>query len=190
MKIVIGLGNPEPKYLKTLHNLGFMTADVLADRLGASFTKKPKLKSLVAETSLAGEKVLIVKPLTYMNLSGEAVVAVRNFYKVPEKDCLIIYDDLDLKIGTIRYRKNGSAGTHNGMRNIVAERGTSEYPRVRIGSEKENPFIPIIDYVLSEIPKEHEEDYKKAIKKAADCAEDFIKGLSADELMCKYNSAK
>ena len=79
MKIIIGLGNPEPKYLKTLHNLGFMTADVLADRLGASFTKKPKLKSLVAETSLAGEKVLIVKPLTYMNLSGEAVVAVRNF---------------------------------------------------------------------------------------------------------------
>ena len=114
MKIVIGLGNPEPKYLKTLHNLGFMTADVLADRLGASFTKKPKLKSLVAETSLAGEKVLIVKPLTYMNLSGEAVVAVRNFYKVPEKDCLIIYDDLDLKIGTIRYRirQRGNAQRH------------------------------------------------------------------------------
>ena len=190
MKVIFGLGNPEPKYFKTLHNLGFLTADALADRLGVNFIKKIKLKSLVAEANVNGEKILVVKPLTYMNLSGEAVVAVRNFYKVSERDCLLIYDDLDLKIGTIRYRKNGSAGTHNGMRNIVAESGTTEYPRVRIGSQKENPNIPIIDYVLSEIPKEREEDYLKAIKKAADCAEDFIKGLSDDELMCRYNCSK
>lgn len=190
MKLVIGLGNPEKKYERTLHNLGFMAVDELARILNVEFSRKAQLKGYIAQARVDGERVVLVKPTTYMNLSGECVVATMNFFKATDEDTLIVYDDLDLKTGTIRYRKSGSPGTHNGMRNISALTGSGLFPRVRIGSMPDDKRIPIIDYVLSEIPEAKKDDYDSAVKKAAACALDFLKGETPDRLSLKYNSSK
>ena len=152
MKIVVGLGNPEKKYERNLHNLGFIAVDELAHKLGVSFTDKKHLKAVGAETMINGEKILLLKPLTYMNLSGEAVRAAVDYYKIDLKDLLIIYDDLDIAIGAIRVKPNGQSGTHNGLRNIVLHLGDTNFPRVRIGTKPEGFMGDIIDYVLSDIP--------------------------------------
>lgn len=188
MKVIFGLGNPEKKYQDTLHNLGFMVADEVASRLNAPFTLKMPLKGFIATANYSGEKVIIVKPVTYMNLSGECVVAVKNFYKVADEDIIVAYDDLDVDIGSVRFRASGSPGTHNGMRNISLLTGSNAFPRIRVGTRRENDKIPIIDYVLSRIPPEKKEVYSFAVSRAADCVLDFVSGKSKDELTCKYNA--
>ena len=187
MRIVIGLGNPDKKYARNFHNMGFITIDKLAEKLKIKFSLKSKLKGMVAQGTIGGEKFLLVKPLTYMNLSGECVSAVLNYYKVAPHDALIIYDDLDIAIGEMRYRNSGSSGTHNGMRNIVAETGSENFPRIRIGIKKYNDRIDTIDYVLSDIPEELLSDFIAVTDRAALCAEDFLKGETGDMLMQKYN---
>ena len=190
MKIIVGLGNPGEKYQNTYHNVGFMAVDSLAIKLGANFSLKSKLLGAVAQTSFAGEKVVIVKPQTYMNASGECVRAVVNFFKADLSDVLVIYDDLDIEVGALRFRKSGSSGTHNGMRSIVKEIGSENFPRARIGTQNDNKFIPIIDYVLSDIKGERLDKIRNVISDCVDLCLDFISGQSADSIMCKYNGKK
>ena len=120
MKLIVGLGNPDRQYLNTFHNLGFMSADKTAALLGVEF-KKEKFRALLAEKGSGENKIILAKPLTYMNLSGESIREIASFYKIDSKDILVIYDDYDLKKGFIRIRESGSAGTHNGMRNVIKE---------------------------------------------------------------------
>ena len=187
MRIVIGLGNPDKKYARNFHNMGFMTIDKVAEKLKIKFSLKSKLKGMVAQGDIGGEKFLLVKPLTYMNLSGECVAAVLNYYKETPENALIVYDDLDISIGEMRYRNSGSAGTHNGMKNIVAETGSENFPRIRIGIKKYNDRIDTIDYVLSDIPEELLPDFISVTDRAAACAEDFLRGVNGEELMQRYN---
>lgn len=188
MKLIVGLGNPDKEYQNTFHNLGFMAVDSLADKLGLTFNKK-KCKAAVIETKINDEKVIIAKPLTYMNLSGESVKELVDFYKINLKDLLVIFDDFDIKKGSVRIRERGSGGTHNGMKNIVKLLGSENFPRVRIGfhPEGEDVNIPLINLVLSGIKEQDRELFEKAIDRASDSAKDFINGKSIIEVMQKYN---
>ncbi|MBR2377126.1 MAG: aminoacyl-tRNA hydrolase [Clostridia bacterium] len=186
MYLVVGLGNPDVKYLKTMHNMGFMAVDILADKLGVEFNKKA-FKGVVAETFIGGEKAILLKPYTYMNLSGDSVIEALNFYKIPLEKMLVIYDDLDIEIGSIRIREKGSAGTHNGMRDIVKKVSSENFARVRVGIKPNNDSRGIIDYVLSDIKKADEKTFKEVLTKAAEAGECFIKGNSLEEIMRKYN---
>ena len=187
MKLIVGLGNPDDKYKNTFHNLGFMTADKIADALGVEFNKT-KCRALVAETKIGTEKVIIAKPLTYMNLSGESVRELISFYKIPTKDLLVIYDDFDLNKGAIRIRENGSAGTHNGMRNIIELLGKTDFPRVRVGFKPtENLQIPLINLVLSGIKEEDKPLFEKAIDTASKAGVAFAKNVEIQKIMQQFN---
>ena len=152
MKLIVGLGNPDKQYEYTYHNVGFMAVDFLADRLDATFSKN-ECKAKVAEARIGGEKIIIAKPQTYMNRSGESVLAFKSKYKIDNKDIFVINDDIDLDFGKIRYRESGSAGTHNGLRNIVSLIGT-DFKRLRIGIGRDERFANLADFVLSKIPSE------------------------------------
>ena len=187
MKLIVGLGNPDKEYLNTFHNLGFMSVDKTAEMLGVEF-KKEKCKALIAETKIGNEKIIIAKPLTYMNLSGESVRELLSFYKIDISDLLVIYDDYDLKKGTIRIRKDGSAGTHNGMKNIVKEIGSEKFKRVRIGFMQDGEVkIPLINYVLSGIKKEEAPLFDRATLVAGEIAKEFAEGKDFEKIMQKYN---
>ena len=187
MKILVGLGNPEKKYENTFHNLGFLTADAVAEKLGVAFNKE-KCKAMIAETRIGGEKVIMAKPLTYMNLSGESVRELVAFYKIDLSDLLVIYDDYDIEKGEIRIRGNGSAGTHNGMKSVINELKSEEFTRLRIGFHPSGDFkIPLIDYVLSGISIEDKPLFTKAISVASDAAVDFLKGKGTEYIMRQYN---
>lgn len=188
MKLIVGLGNPDDKYKNTFHNLGFMAVDGAAELLGAQFTKE-KCRAKIAELSVGGQKVILAKPQTYMNLSGESVRELVSFFKIPMEDLLVIYDDFDLTKGALRIRESGSAGTHNGMRNIIAELGKSNFARVRIGFKPtENTPIPLINLVLSSIKEEDKALFEKAVLSASKAVVDFAKGVSLQNIMQKYNS--
>ena len=187
MKVIFGLGNPGERYKENFHNLGFIVADRLAQKLKVRFSIKSALKCMLASGKIGGEKFLIVKPLTFMNSSGESVKAVLSYYKIAPKEALVVYDDLDINIGEIRYRESGSAGTHNGMRSVDGHLGTEDFPRLRIGTKKENGFIDTIDYVLSDIPKEKAEIFIETTSRAAECANDFLSGKTSEYLMQSYN---
>ena len=184
MKIIFGLGNPGIKYQNNYHNLGFMAIDKTAEILGIAFNKKGR-QGVYGEKNINGEKVILVKPQTYMNNSGECVSAFMAFYKCKPQDVLVIYDDIDIDKGNLRFRSHGSPGTHNGMRSISAHVG-NEFKRLRIGA-KNTTDIPLIDYVLMNITKEDAEVLAPAISRAGDCAVDFAKGDSDDKLMATYN---
>ena len=187
MKLIVGLGNPDKEYLNTFHNLGFMSVDKTADLLGIQFCKT-KCRAMIAETNIAGQKIILAKPTTYMNLSGESVRELVTFYKIDPRDVLVIYDDYDLTKGTIRIRESGSAGTHNGMRNIIKELGRTDFPRVRIGFKPTTPtMIPLIDLVLSGIKGEDKPLFDKAVATAGQVACDFAKGEDIQKIMQKYN---
>ena len=185
MFIVVGLGNPGRKYAKTRHNMGFIAADELAQKLDIKINKI-KHKSLVGEGYLAGQKVLLVKPQTYMNLSGEAVREIMHYYRVESEKILLIYDDVDIETGRIRIRKKGGAGTHNGMKSVVAAMGTEEFPRIRIGIGGDIK-MHLMDFVTGGMNKKEKETLKEAVITAAEAAECIIeKGI--DAAMNRYNS--
>lgn len=187
MKLIVGLGNPDAEYKNTFHNLGFMAVDDVASKLGFSFSKE-KCKAMLAEGRVGSEKVILAKPLTYMNLSGESVRELISFYKIDLKDLLVIYDDYDIYKGVIRIRESGSAGTHNGMRNIVKELGASNFARVRIGFKPlEEMQMPLINYVLSGIKAEDRALLDKSISIAGSAGADFAKGLEIQKIMQEYN---
>lgn len=188
MKIVAGLGNPDTKYSKTFHNMGYMAIEALAQSMEIKFKTK-ECRAITAHKFICGEEIVLAKPLTYMNLSGESIRELAGRYNCGLKDTLIIYDDFDIERAAVRIRASGSAGTHNGMRNITECLKSTDFPRIRIGiGRSASPEIPIVDYVLSEIPKADYETMFSAIIRAKDAAYDFICGKSLDYIMQKYNT--
>ena len=186
MYLIVGLGNPEKQYEKTYHNLGYIAVGDAAEALGAKFTKK-ECEASVAEAFVGGEKIVLARPLTYMNNSGRAVKQLMAKYKIPPENLLVIYDDYDLPKGKVRIRAGGSAGTHNGMRSVIGETGLTNFARIRIGIRDEEVNIPIINYVLSEIRKDDYELYGAACKKAGEAAAVFASGETIEKVMGKYN---
>lgn len=187
MKLIVGLGNPEKKYEKTFHNLGFRCVDYVAEKLGMEFSKT-KCRALIAEAKIGKEKVIIAKPQTYMNLSGESVRELVAFYKTDVKDLIVVYDDFDLEKGAIRIRESGSAGTHNGMRNIIALLGDMNFPRIRVGFKPDGENrIPLIDLVLSGIKEEDKPLFERAIERAGCACVAFAEGKTMQDIMQKYN---
>jgi PTH1 family peptidyl-tRNA hydrolase len=186
MYLIVGLGNPDKQYEKTFHNMGYIAVGDAAEILGAKFKKK-ECEATIAEAYVGGEKVILARPLTYMNNSGRAVKQLMSKYKIPPENLLVIYDDYDLPKGKIRIRAAGSAGTHNGMRSIIGETGLKNFPRIRIGIRDEEVNIPIINYVLSEIRKDDYELFASACRKAGEAAAEFARGTTIDNVMCKFN---
>ena len=188
MKLVVGLGNPGSRYAETYHNVGFAAVDLLASRLRASeFRLDKKSNSQLSEASALGQTVILCKPDTYMNLSGDAVSYLARYYKLAPSDIIVLYDDIDVKKGTVRARPDGSAGTHNGMRSVIAETGLSEFARIRLGIRDANVNIPIINYVLAEIRKEDYDLFSTACRRAAEAALLLAGGEKIDLVMGKYN---
>ncbi len=169
MKLYFGLGNPGPKYAKTRHNAGFLWLDWFAKHHDFPEFKEQN-KCLVSEKSLNGEKIMLIKPLSFMNLSGHAVSHFVQYYKVPLTDILVIFDDVDLPLGTFRHREKGSAGTHNGMKSIIEQLGTNEFPRLRLGIESRGTHAPeqmaLDAFVLDEFRAEEMEELEKVFSLA------------------------
>lgn len=168
MKLIVGLGNPGKEYERTRHNAGFRVMDAIAEELHVELTQK-KFKAHVCLTRIKGEQVLLMKPQTYMNLSGEAVGEAMRFYHMTPSDVLVIYDDMDMPVGKIRLREKGSAGGQNGVKSIIAHIGTQEFDRIRIGIGKD-PRVNVVDWVLGNIRKEDQEAHQESIALAKDAA--------------------
>ncbi len=173
MKLIVGLGNIGDEYKGTRHNVGFSTIDNIALKLNLSFKLETKLKGLIATTNVAGEKIIFLKPTTYMNLSGEAVKACMSYYKINIEDVLIICDDLDMDVAKQRFRTKGSAGGHNGLKNIILHTGTETFNRIKIGISRDK-FIPVVDYVLGHFSKEDQEKMDDAFNHAGDCIINYL----------------
>lgn len=188
MYLIVGLGNPGREYESTRHNAGFLVIDRLADKLGVSVSTK-KFLGFTGSGMLGGEKVLLLKPQTYMNASGESVRAAVDFYKLEPDQVIVVYDDISLDVGSVRIRAQGSAGGHNGMKSIIAHLGTAEYPRVRVGIGDKPPGMDLADYVLSHFPKNELEALKPALTDAADAVEKLI-SCGVQAAMNRYNRVK
>lgn len=184
--VLVCLGNPGDKYENTRHNVGFMTADEIGERCRMPI-QKLKFRALTNVCELGGEKVLVMKPVTYMNLSGEAVRQAVDFYKVPPDHVLVVSDDVSLPVGKLRIRASGSAGGHNGLKSIIQQLGTDAFPRVKIGvGEKPHPDYDLADWVLGKFVGEDKKTISAAIKKAADAVECVIKD-GCERAMGKFN---
>ncbi len=184
--LLVCLGNPGDKYENTRHNVGFMVADELADRANVPI-QKLKYKALTNTITLGGQKVLVMKPVTYMNLSGEAVRQAVGFFKVPADHVLVVSDDTALAVGRLRIRKGGSAGGHNGLKNIIQHLGTDQFPRLRLGvGEKPHPDYDLADWVLGKFQGEDKKTMDAAVKKAADAVE-CILARGFDKGMNRFN---
>ena len=183
MKLIVGLGNPGKEYEKTRHNTGYMVLDYFAEKNNATFKLDTKLEGFISIINVNGEKVILLKPTTYMNLSGNSISKVLNYYKIEIKDMLVVHDDLDLDVGVIRFRNHGSAGGHNGLKSII-EHISSNFNRCKIGISKSNDTIA---HVLGKFSKDEEILIDSAIVKVNDAINDFISNKSFDELMNKYN---
>ncbi len=186
MWLIVGLGNPGAQYARTRHNIGFDAVDALAARHGLEFRGK-RANSLIAEGNIAGQRVALAKPQTYMNLSGQAVSALRSWYKIdPARELLVVYDDLDLPFAKLRFRERGSAGTHNGMRSIVAQLDGGEFPRLRVGIGQPPGRMDAAAYVLGRFTKEEEAERPFLLDNIADAIEVVLReGLVA--AMNRYN---
>ncbi len=188
MKLVFGLGNPGKEYERTRHNVGFQILDVLARRYGVSFSSH-KYKALVARVRIGDERLLLVKPITFMNLSGEAVAPIVHFYKVPLTEILVVYDDLDLPLGVLRLRPKGGAGGHKGLESIIQHLGSNEFPRLRVGIGRPPGRMDAADFVLRPFTKEEEEIMAVVREEAADAIELWVReGL--ERAMNRVNSLK
>lgn len=188
MYLITGLGNPTREYEKTRHNVGFDTIDVLADRINTDVAER-KFKGLYGKGMLGGEKVILLKPQTFMNLSGESVRAAADFYKIPPDHIIVIYDDISLDVGHLRIRTKGSAGGHNGIKNIIAHLGTQEFPRIKIGVGGKPPRMDLADYVLSRFPAEERKIMETAFRDAAEAAGVLI-AEGPDAAMNRFNGPR
>lgn len=174
MKIIVGLGNPGKEYEKTKHNIGFLFIEFLENKYNFSVTKK-MCDSLICETTFEGEKVVFVKPQTYMNLSGNAVQKLKKWYKCDSKDIIIIYDDIDIDFETIRFRVTGSGGSHNGMKNIIECLNTKDIPRIRVGiGGLRHPNDDLKDFVLSRFNKEQLEKLQNTFENVEEKLKEFV----------------
>lgn len=184
--IVAFLGNPGLKYNGTRHNAGFMAADAMEKKLGVSINKM-RFKALTQTADIGGKKVLLMKPQTYMNLSGDAIAQAANFYKVPPERVIVVSDETALPIGRLRIRRGGSAGGHNGLKSVIARLGTDQFPRIRLGvGDKPHPDYDMADWVLSAFKGQDAADIELVAKKAADAVECYITE-GADRAMNKFN---
>lgn len=184
MKVIIGLGNPGRDYEKTRHNAGFMVIDEIANKLGISGGKE-KFDAVLLEDFVGQEKVVLVKPLTFMNDSGRAVRRIIDFYSLNPTDIIVIYDDVDIDLGKLRIRKNGSAGTHNGMKSIIYELKSDNFPRVRLGINKEKRG-DLKRFVLKKFSKEEVPLLIDVVKRAADAAISMVED-DIDKVMNQFN---
>ncbi len=187
MYVIAGLGNPGKKYENTRHNMGFITIDQLAEKHNIK-TDKLKFKALVGEGRIAGQKVLLVKPQTYMNLSGESIREVMNFYKLEPENLIVIYDDIDIEAGTLRIRKFGSAGTHNGMKSVVYQLQSDRFPRIRLGIGRQKKGDPG-NFVIGGFSKEEVPVLEEAVNHAVLAIECIIED-GIDKAMNQYNTKK
>lgn len=183
MYIIAGLGNPGKEYTGTRHNVGYETLDCLAEKYKVNLNKL-KFNSVYGDTTINGEKVMLVKPVTYMNRSGIAINEIINFYKIPIENLIVIYDDIDIPVGTLRIRPNGSPGTHNGMKSIIQHVGAN-FPRIRVGIGR-NPDMDLADYVLQRFNSEDKSKITPIMEKAAEAAIEIIEN-NVDLAMQKYN---
>lgn len=189
MHIICGLGNPGKKYENTRHNIGFIAIDRLADKLGISVNKS-KFRATVGEGSIGDEKVILMKPETFMNDSGLAVKDIMDFYKLDPKDLIVIYDDFDILEGTVRIRPFGSSGTHNGMRSIIRLLGSDRFPRIRIGTGKEDmEKRELISFVLGGFSKDEVKLMEGAVDVAVDAACCYV-SHGIDLAMNRYNGIR
>lgn len=185
MYLIIGLGNPEEEYSKTRHNMGFNAINKIAEKYEIEM-KKTKFNGIYGSGNIEGEKVMLIKPQTYMNLSGKCVKEFLDFYKIEKEKMIIIYDDMDVEPGKIKIRKQGSAGSHNGMKSIISEIQTQEFPRIRIGIGRPIHENDKINYVIGNIPEEEMEKLEEGIEKAKEATIDILaKGI--DHAMNKFN---
>ena len=176
MFVIVGLGNPTAQYEGTRHNAGFDVIDVLAEKYNISVDAR-KCRAFCGKGVIAGQKVLLVKPQTYMNLSGESVGGIVNYYKIdPESDLLVIYDDISLDVGQLRIRKKGSAGGHNGIKSIIAHPGTTVFPRIKVGVGEKPKNYDLADYVLGHFSKQERELMEEGYEHASDAVEQIVQG--------------
>jgi len=184
--LVVFLGNPGLKYTDTRHNAGFMTGDALAKSLGVSINRA-RFQALVGECTIGQERVLLMKPQTYMNLSGDAAIQAVNFYKIPPEHVLVVSDEISLPIGKLRVRTKGSAGGHNGLKSLIARLGTEDFPRIRLGvGAPPHPDYDMADWVLSSFRNQDAEDMAKAVSRAAEAVVCYITE-GPDKAMNKFN---
>jgi len=184
--LIVGLGNPGQQYQNTRHNVGFRTADAIAAHAGADI-RRVKFHALTAEATVGGQAVLLVKPTTFMNLSGQAVGEAARFYKIPPEHILVISDDVDLPLGKLRLRRNGSAGGHNGLKSIIEHLGGDQFPRLKIGvGGKPHPDFNMADWVLGCFHGQDEKTIEEAIQRAAQAAECLLES-GFDRAMNLYN---
>ena len=184
--LLVCLGNPGEKYENTRHNVGYMVADEIGERCRSPI-QKLRFKALTDVVTISGQKVLVMKPVTYMNLSGEAVRPAADFYKIPPDHVLVISDDTALAVGRLRIRKGGSAGGHNGLKNIIQHLGTDQFPRIRVGvGEKPHPDYDLADWVLGRFTGEDKKTMDAAVKRAADAVECLL-AEGPDRAMNRFN---
>ena len=189
MFVIVGLGNPGKKYENTRHNAGFIMIDALADKYGIRISEK-KHKALCGTGVIEGVKVLLVKPETYMNLSGESVGEIMNFYKLdPEEEMLVIYDDISLAPGNIRIRKKGSAGGHNGIKSLIAHTGTQNFMRIKVGVGEKPKDWDLADYVLGHFSEEDKKELDAVTKNVLEAAVLMMQG-DVDKAMNDFNAKK
>ena len=183
MKLIVGLGNPGKEYKNTRHNVGFMFVDSCSKEYNFQFSKDAKKKCEIAQCMIGNEKVIFIKPTTYMNLSGDSLRVVVDYYDIDINDILVVHDDLDMPTGKMRFRKTGSSGGHNGLKSIIANIQTQDFKRLKIGIDRSKN---IIDYVLGDFSKTEKEDIAKVLDNAANIVYDFVK-MDFESLMSKYN---
>lgn len=185
MKIIIGLGNPGREYAGTRHNIGFDAVTAISDKYNIRLDTK-KFKGLMGQGCIEGEKVILVQPQTFMNLSGECVREVADFYKLKPEDIIVICDDISFDVGRMRVRPKGSAGGHNGLKNIILHLGTEEFARIRIGVGEKPDGWDLADHVLARFPKETEPQIREILKKAVEAVECWISD-GIDKTMNRFN---
>ena len=186
MKLIVGLGNPGIEYVGTRHNVGFETIDRMAEACSIELNQH-KHKGVTGQGIIAGEKVILAKPMTYMNNSGECVGAIARFYKLAPEDIIVIYDDINLDVGQLRIREKGSAGGHNGMKNIIAHLGTQVFPRIRIGVGEKPKGWDLADYVLGRFAKEDEPVMRDALERTVESCK-VIMNEGVLEAMNRFNN--
>lgn len=188
MYLIAGLGNPTKEYDKTRHNAGFSVIDVLADRYRIDVSEK-KHKALCGRGIIEGQKVLLLKPQTFMNLSGESIRAAADYYKIAPEEMIVIYDDISLEPGQLRIRLKGSAGGHNGIKNIIANLGTQDFPRIKVGVGAKPPRMDLADYVLSRFGAGEQKLMDEAFGEAAEAAVMMMTD-GAERAMNHFNAKK
>lgn len=190
VKMIVGLGNPGSKYNDTKHNIGFMAVDRIVKNLDVNFTEDKNFKAEIGSDFINGEKIYFIKPTTFMNNSGIAVKALLTYYNISIKDMIIIYDDLDIEVGKIRFRQKGSAGGHNGIKSIIAHLGTQEFDRIKVGIGRPNGRMTVINHVLGKFDKNDEIMILNTLDKVDNAVNYYLQTNDFQKTMQKYNGLK